>query len=228
MSAEPKPRNAAQAAINFWDFDRASLKEGMTRPVSTADIDYIGRQHAYLQIVGSTDERPLRAGDDSIDLNAKDFGEPVPITVRTGWVVQYWPPLGDYPAAMSTSPAATWLGGSMDLDFVWEGYEHEPGTIIKQAFDTAGEMVLIAKHQGWKDVQIVVGHEILQWPIWAVAEAHGMECHGFEPTPQHLAKRDRVADIIEAQFMPEMDNLGANVPTLGAFSAGSSDSGEEG
>lgn len=65
------------------------------------------------------------------------------------------------------------------------------GTVVKQAVDTANEMVDLIKER-WKGLHIVAGAEIMKWAAWKAARGYGMEVYGYEPTNEARKRRTLV------------------------------------
>lgn len=115
----------------------------------------------------------------------------------SGWTIH------DYGDALSSSPGELLFGGG-DFRIFLKGEGDDEGgeggavlnpgkgTIRKQAFDTAGQMVELAYDHGWAGIQIVDGHPIMERGAWIKAEELGMTVKGFTPTQQDLAMRNRI------------------------------------
>ncbi|MFA6409706.1 MAG: hypothetical protein WCW01_05990 [Gammaproteobacteria bacterium] len=71
------------------------------------------------------------------------------------------------------------------------------GTIVKQAYDTASEMVEIAYYKGWKGIQIIAGSPVMQWAAWSAAQDYELEVLGFTPDKIAELKRRRVKTVPE-------------------------------
>jgi hypothetical protein len=71
------------------------------------------------------------------------------------------------------------------------------GTIVKQAYDTAVEMVEIAYYKGWKGIQIIAGSSVMQWAAWSAAQDYELEVLGFTPDKIAELKRRRVKTVPE-------------------------------
>lgn len=175
---------------SFWDRDRSMHR---FREVSDADIAHLKRQYAYVQMVGEVDADFVPDPNDQMtDLNTGMHGEPVEIEMKTGWTLMYWPPTEEYPAAMSSSP------GRQIFRPGTEGSDSDvQGTIAQQTAVTACEMMAMAKMLGWKNVHIVDGLPEMSRVVWAVSQASGLECAGYEPGPgdQHWCERN--ADLLQ-------------------------------
>jgi hypothetical protein len=112
---------------------------------------------------------------------------------KSGWLVH------DYWHALASSPGEHLFNTDMiDEDDTTgtgrSGIGMPPGvgTIVKQAFDTAEQMVSLAKKRGWKGVYLVDGHRKMKWAAWVAAQAVGLEVYNFEPSEN---ERDRLARL---------------------------------
>jgi len=158
------------------------------RPISREDIQYLLDRYPYLQMINT------------------EATFSYPITIRfvrsdSGWVMH------DYGDAICASPGDAMYGkGPLKLPRVVEAGEEdeggegggegefEPGqgTIVKQAVDTARDMIDIAVEHGWAGVQIVYGHELMKWAAWSAAEEHGLALQGYTPDDEARAKHERL------------------------------------
>ena len=106
----------------------------------------------------------------------------------------------NYGDAMSSSPGHLLFGGgdyriNLEEDEDDEGsgvVNPGKGTIWKQAFDTAAEMVSLAKESGWSAVNIVDGHPMMKWAAWMQAADEHLGVDGYTPTEKDLLRRERV------------------------------------
>lgn len=161
--------------------DKLNLKDvDFLRPLTSEDILYLINQCPFLQIIRIGDPVPLP----NVEL----------ITAKTNWVIQHY---GD---AMSSSPGKLlFQGGNFHLHSGDDGggdggsiINPGKGTIQKQAFDTAQEMMALAKKWGWTGVKIVDGHFIMQWAAWMYAEDEEIHLEGYNPDKKARDKRDRI------------------------------------
>ncbi|HYF97554.1 MAG TPA: hypothetical protein VD770_01080, partial [Coxiellaceae bacterium] len=120
------------------------------------------------------------------------------IRAQSGWIIC------DYGDAMSSSPGDLIFADNIpDPSFLYglgtrpsknqkedEGGGH--GTIIKQAVDTAAEMIFLAMQRGWRGATIVEGHERMKWAAWVMAGDHEYNLQGFEPTETDIERRKRL------------------------------------
>lgn len=151
------------------------------RSISVEEILYLLDRCPFLQIVSMGQALP--------------FEEPQFITAKTGWVIHHY---GD---AMSSSPGELLFGGG-DFRILLNDDDDDggdtgivnpgKGTIIRQAFDTAGEMIALAKQLGWAGVKLVDGHPLMMWAAWMQATDEGYPLEGYEPSEKDRKKRGRI------------------------------------
>ncbi|OGT33353.1 MAG: hypothetical protein A3C44_03970 [Gammaproteobacteria bacterium RIFCSPHIGHO2_02_FULL_39_13] len=160
---------------------RLGLGEVDISKVSNDDILYLAKKWSFLQIVESSGK-------------FKPFDKPELITAQSGWTII------NYGDAMATSPGKFLYGGGFfrfssdeDEDEGGSGVVNpKKGTIVKQAFDSAAEMVRLAKELGWDGVQIVDGHPDMQEAVWVEACRIGISADGFVPDTEAEKKRRRI------------------------------------
>src|SRR3990167_5757048 len=180
---------------NKWLDIEAQTKEALqrlglenidwNRPITPEDIQYLLNHWPYLQIVSTG--------------NFQTLPELRIITAKSGWDIHYY---GD---AMSSSPGKFLIAGG-DYRILLSDNEQEgglvnpgKGTIWKQAYDTAAEMIALAQHTEldgqrlhWSGAKIVAGHPIMQFGAWMTAMDDEFSLAGYHPSPAHYAKRERV------------------------------------
>jgi hypothetical protein len=66
------------------------------------------------------------------------------------------------------------------------------GTIVKQAVDTAAEMVFLAMQKKWPGITVLEGHERMKWAAWVMANDHEYPMQGYQPTDADVAKQERL------------------------------------
>lgn len=151
-----------------------------SRPITAKDLEYLYDRYPFLQLL-------------SIDPNFEAGVEPKFITLSSNWVAH------DYGDALTSSPGEFLYGGYADEneeDGV-EGGSANPGkgTIVKQAVDTAAEMVSIAIEKGWPGIDIIDGHELMKWAAWNEAQNHEIVVNGYEPDETAHKRRERVKHL---------------------------------
>jgi hypothetical protein len=161
------------------------------REVKASDILYLAKHWQFLQVVDS--------GGDQITLE-----KPVLFTAQSGWTII------DYGDAMATSPGKFLFGGGYFRIRAADDDEDEGGsgivnpghgTVIKQAFESAMEIIQRAKEKGWQGVQIVDGHPDMQRAAWVEACRIGVRLDGY--TPDVAAEKTRrriVSETIDEMF----------------------------
>lgn len=160
---------------------KLDLDIGLLRPITDDDILYLLDRCPFLQIVSSGSAAPLP----EVEL----------LTAKTNWVIHYY---GD---AMSSSPGKLLFQGG-DFHILLQDDDDDDdgggpinpgkGTIWKQAFDTAQEMMALAQKLGWAGVKIIDGHPFMQWAAWMYAQDEQMNLEGYEPDKEAHNKRRRI------------------------------------
>jgi len=167
-----------------WEktLQRLGLNVGDITQVRDSDVLYLADQWQFLQVAESGGHiQPLE--------------KPEILTAQSGWHILYF---GD---AMATSPGKWIFRGGY---FQWsENPEDEgdgsggivnpgKGTIHKQAFDSACEIIRLAKERGWRGVQVVDGHPNMQRAAWVEACRIGVRMDGYMPDIEAEKHRRRI------------------------------------
>jgi hypothetical protein len=176
---------------NVWEQHIAGLdlkEANIFRPIIHEDVEYLCNKYPFLQMV---------------NIEAKFEGEITPkfITSQSGWTIH------DYGDAMSASPGEFLFGGGNYKAFLKEILKGEikeeeggeggamvnpgKGTIVKQMFDTATEMVKIAIKK-WPGIEIIDGTNLMKWAAWLAAKEKNYALEGFDPDEEDIKKYERV------------------------------------
>lgn len=159
---------------------RMGLGELDVTQVRDSDILYLAEQWQFLQVVESGGHIQPRE-------------TPEILTAKSGWNII------NFGNAMATSPGKWIFRGGY---FQWTENEDDEGdggivnpgkgTIHKQAFDSACEMIQLAKEFGWRGVQIVDGHPKMQRAAWVEACRIGVRMDGYVPDVDAEKQRRRI------------------------------------
>ncbi len=153
------------------------------REVTAAEIQYFIDRWPFLQI---------------LSMNALDSLEEVELlrAKKSNWTIL------NYGDALASSPGEFLFGGgdfrislSDDEDDGDSGdgiVNPDKGTIWRQAYVTAEEMVTLAKELGWAGIHIVDGNPLMKWAAWMHAMDDKMELTGFKPSKRDQERRERV------------------------------------
>lgn len=163
---------------------RLGLAEANITEVRASDIAYFADHWQFLQVIESSGEK-------------KPLEKPELIEAKSGWTII------NYGDAMCTSPGKFIFGGGYfrvfsgddDDDDDDEGggiVNPKKGTIFKQAFDSAAEVIQLAKELGWGGVQIIDGHPNMQRAAWVEACRIGVRLDGFMADVESEKKRRRI------------------------------------
>lgn len=159
---------------------RLGLVEPDITQVRDSDVLYLAKQWQFLQLVELSGERP-------------HLEKPELIEAKSGWTII------NYGDAMSTSPGKYIFRGGY---YQWTDNPEEEddggivnpnhGTIIKQAFDSAIEMIQLAKEWGWAGVAIVDGHPDMQRAAWTEGCRIGVRVDGYTADMDAEKQRRRI------------------------------------
>jgi len=183
---------AKESLKSVWERRIAGLdlkEANIFRPITHGDVEYLCNKYPFLQMV---------------NIEAKFEGEITPkfITSQSGWTIH------DYGDAMSASPGEFLFGGGDYKAFLDEILKEEikegeqggeggamvnpgKGTIVKQMFDTATEMVKIAIKK-WPGIEIIDGTYLMKWVAWLAAKEKNYPLEGFDPDEEDIKKYERV------------------------------------
>jgi hypothetical protein len=140
-----------------------NLDVNYLRSISPQEILYLVDHCPFLQIVCADPKMPGHSAEI--------------LTATTGWKIHFY---GD---AMSSSPG--------HLLFNSDG--GGKGTLTKQAWDTATEMVEIAKNHGWSSINLADAHPLMARALWISAEKMNIPLTGFTPTEHDKQVRKQLA-----------------------------------
>ena len=162
---------------------RLGLGEVNVAQVRDSDILYLAQHWQFLQVVESGGTK-------------KPFEKPQLIEAKSGWTII------NYGDAMATSPGKYLFGGgyfrirSEGDDDEGEGgsgiVNPKKGTYIKQGFDSASQIIQLAKELGWDGVQIVDGHPDMQRAAWVEACRMGVRLDGYKADVEAEKTRRRI------------------------------------
>lgn len=149
--------------IADWEktLSRLGLSDVDITQVRPEDILYLADQWQFLQVVELSGEKAA-------------YENPKVIKLNSGW------DLIDYGNAMATSPGKLLFGGGFSSgndDDESGGGGH--GTIVKQSFDSACELIQLAQNNNWKGVLIIDGHPNMQRAAWMEAVKIGVRLDGY-------------------------------------------------
>lgn len=133
------------------------------RSITPQEILYLVDHCPFLQIV---------CPDPKIEGHGAEI-----LKANTEWPIHFF---GD---AMSSSPGHLLFNGTFKRENKEEDGEAGggKGTLVKQAWDTAVEMVEIAKNKGWTSINVVDGHPLMIRALWLAAEKMNIPLTGFQP-----------------------------------------------
>lgn len=164
---------------------RLGIDDPDVSEVRPNDIVWLAKQWQFLQVVESGGHQ-------------KPLEKPQLIEAKSGWTII------NYGDAMATSPGK-WIfrGGYFQFTENMDDEDDDGsggrgivngkhGTIVKQAFDSAAEIIQLAKEFGWSGVQIVDGHPDMQRAAWVEACRIGIKLDGYVPDVEAEKTRRRI------------------------------------
>lgn len=150
--------------------EKLNLDIDWLRSIKKEEIEYLLNHCPFLQITNT--ETTLQ--DKAFQL----------IESQSGWDIH------DYGDALSSSPGKFLYGGGyfrihFDEDEEGGGIVNPgKGTIVKQAFDTAFDMIEIAKANHWAGIHIIDGNSLMKRAAWIKAQELGMVVENYEPNKE--------------------------------------------
>ncbi|MCB1826837.1 MAG: hypothetical protein KDH94_00330 [Coxiellaceae bacterium] len=165
--------------------EKLNIDIDILRAITPEEVQYLLDHCPFLQIVGP--EKKIKKPDVKL------------IQSDSGWDIH------DYGDAMSSSPGRFIFGGG-DFRISLEGEDDNggdvinpgKGTVVNQAWVTAGDMINLAQQKGWKFLTIVDGHAIMKRAAWIKASELGITVDGFEPSLEDERVRKLVLESGEA------------------------------
>ncbi|MBC8226305.1 MAG: hypothetical protein H8E74_04095 [Gammaproteobacteria bacterium] len=203
------------------------------------DPDYIREQLAYLrkrnwsyielENLEDVSWKPFAPiADNMISLDSGEYGDIIPISSTTGWIIYYEISNSSNPSRIVISSAGCGYGKRSD---VAEEPHHETGEGVdpapyaspqKQAFLTIAEILRIVFLQKWSGINVLNGERHLQWNTWALARVNDFPCGGFLATKKDEAK----FKLAEFVLNHELHRFNSR-PVAGSKLSHASDSGED-
>ena len=179
-------------------FEEGSIQELASRFNMKIDPDdLIARGLTKSDVLWLLDHCPFVQLTDG-NQQAKPLDQVEVMTAETGWMIH------NYGDAMSSSPGRLLFGSGFSVsdDDEGSGGFQAVGTVVRQRYMTAREMVAIALKQGWGSVYLVDGHPKMMRDIWIESQTQGITVIGYEPSDEDFVTRDRIgmsADALEVK-----------------------------
>lgn len=157
---------------------RLGIAEATITEVRPSDIAWLAEHWQFLQVIESGGEK-------------KPFDKPQFIEAQSGWTII------NYGDAMCTSPGKYLFGSGYFRTSTGDDegggiVNPKKGTIFKQAFDSAAEIIRLAQEFGWAGVQIVDGHPSMQRAAWVESCRIGVRMDGYTADMDAERKRRRI------------------------------------
>ena len=234
---QAKSSEDEEAKGSAKDIKGKAIQSAVSRKITKEDVKYIQKNSwpsLELEDLEDPSWQPfVKIGDDMVNLNAGEYGDIIPISSTSGWMIYYQLADNKSPAKIILSSAGAGFGKHPDvaeeLDHTGENIDPAPyATTQKQGFLTISEVLRIIFLQKWSGVRIRSGERSLQWIAWALAEVNDFPCEGFQPS----AKDKKVLKVAEYVLSHEKHRfnskpgLGKTLSKSGSGSSGGSDEDE--
>jgi|GEM_PF-1984550 len=147
------------------------------RPITPEDIAYLYERRPFIQLTTA----------DGVEA----YDEPKISYSKADWVII------NYGDALCCSPGFR-LFNYAGLPHRSEEYGDDDddgkpvGTIKGQTFLTAGELVALAKAQGWENIHVIDGLPAMIWAVWIHASRSDMVLSNYNPTKMDEEMRERL------------------------------------
>ena len=173
--------------INEQELKKTLGELGLTvdwqRPITPDDITYLLEKRPFIQLT-------------TADGGVTTMDPPTITIAKTGWVIINY---GDAICSAAGNQLYNYggmpyrLGGQEPNDEGDETDWGEPiGTIHGQVFNTALELVELAKKQGWHNIHIIDGMPKMIWATWHNALKSDMTVSNYSPTKDDEEYRQRL------------------------------------
>lgn len=197
-------------SVNFSDMDRTDKDRYLDMRQVCASLREKNSHYHHLRFSDGTFPRtrhnpPPELLEHGIKPTIGKTAEPViEITLRSGWISKYYNSYGNTPATIVVGPP-NGLVGSSDMGAGGNGiYDYTNGkpigTLERQMFVSAGDLVTLVLEQGWHSIRIEQGSPNMKWALWTVATHNKLEVLDYEPDDEGKAKSARVDDLVAQEF----------------------------
>jgi hypothetical protein len=153
--------------------------------VTPKDVDFLANRSVYIQVINT--QAVLAGMTEPVLINGEEEGD---------WTIH------NYGEAMCVSRGKLLFEDMPTEPSSTEQQSKGRGTLVKQAFDTASEMVDLAIENGWAGIEIIAGVRLMEWAVWMAAQDRDLAVAGFEPSEEEQAKRARIKSL-ESSSAPQ-------------------------
>ena len=168
--------------------DWRSVEQMLQRIDSALELDeFIRRGYSKADLIWILDRCPFVQITDALQK-----AQPLPevdlvSSASSGWTIY------NYGDAMSTSPGRLLFGGYYrDDDDEGSGGVQAHGTVVRQRYMAARDMVALTQQCGWGGIYLVDGHPKMMRDIWIEATRQDLSVMGYEPLADDYAVLSRV------------------------------------
>lgn len=161
-----------------FDADIANIvQQAQVRPITLAEVDYLLRQYAFLEICNA----------EATDLSLVE--SPVIITAKSGWKIH------QHNNHLIASPGRWLFGPYKDEDDASGGASLVgAGTIVRQIVETADSMIELAIKQ-WPAARIMDGYSLMKFAAWVAAEQRNYKLLDYTPTQEQQVTFSHILKI---------------------------------
>lgn len=183
----PDEDDLAALAQGVWgQRDQGILVDPATRAITAADVEYIRSRCPYIQIL-------------NMDATFENFVKVNFITAKSGWIIQdlddgLCSSIGSYLFGGAASPKIEDIENK-DAALLKKFVNAGKGTVVKQTFDTAQEMVEMIKSRWPGGIEIISGSDLMKWSLWVGCQQHNINVVGYVPTEEDKRKRLRLVQL---------------------------------
>ncbi len=170
-----------------WSHISTLTKQALTRPISSAELEYMLRNYAYLEIGdASVIEQAL------IDRDAVRF-----LKSSSGWTIH------DHGSLLRASPGRMFYRSHLE-----DSGELGHGTVVQQFVDTARDMLTVAQAR-WLGARILGGYRPMQFAAYLIAQASHYVIEGIELAQEEARAYQYIKPYIKPidRDMPEPDRM---------------------
>lgn len=208
MTDEKNDQSSAFFDQSFWDElkkletgDEWSLiadlgKQAITRNVTSAELEYILRNYAYLEISDAANYDPKLVDPQQVTFSKS----------RSGWLIH------DHGTVLRASPGIlTYRYHNLfneTKDPMADDDKIGYGTIVQQYVDTTRDMLKIAQSR-WPGAKVLSGYRPMQFAAYLIAQAAGYLLEGVELTNEEARTYQYVKQYIQIAptDKPEPDRM---------------------
>lgn len=182
-----KPSSSKYPFVSILDKLKLDLNN-WDRKLTDAEMEYMFDRFTHIQI--ATPSNP--------DLPA--YNPPKIVTSRSGWaILNYGNAIASSPGEYLFNYAGQPQYNDMKKNHAFGQGDDEDeggtdiGTLSKQRFITAEDIISEALKNGWESIHIVDGDPTFIWAIWAHATEHNIAVTGYKFGKKEQERKERIS-----------------------------------